>query len=57
MVGSDARLGRQPLLTPLERRADRVLSEISQHLGYRTFAHVKLSDPGADVRAGVDRPT
>jgi hypothetical protein len=56
MVGSDARLGRQPLLTPLERRADRVLSEISQHLGYRTFAHVKLSDVINRWPAGITGP-
>jgi len=56
MVGSRASLGRQPLLTPGERRADRVLGEIGQHLGYRTFAHVKLSDVINQRPAGITGP-
>jgi Protein of unknown function (DUF2726) len=53
MSSSRAPLGRRPLLTPGERRADSVLGEISQHLGYRTFAHVKLSDVINQRPAGI----
>ncbi len=53
MTGSTAPLDRQPLLTPGERRADRVLGEIGEHLGYRIFAHVKLSDVIDQRPAGI----